>query len=128
VTPERINQLFQTGAISSEEHSFLMKKLFFQETRISGFAWASLLCAALAWLLMLSFTKGRQSFALLPGEGRLIAGLILAPLSLIFYYLARKEIRESAGEVGGLAIAARGQAVAIAILLIIVPALFLMMW
>jgi hypothetical protein len=125
MTIERVNELFQSGSITLEEHSFLIRKLSPPERQISNYAWASLLCAAAAWTLMLKFTKNGQEFAFLSREGKITTTMILAPLSLVFYYLARKEARENE-EVGGLEIAARGQALSIALLLIVV--LFLLMY
>ncbi len=121
---ERINQLFENGLITSEEHQFLVRQLYSSEKRTSRFAWYSLLSAALGWLLSLKFTVSGEEYALLPSEARFKVAAVLAPLGLVFYYLARREIRNNL-EVGGLEIAARGQAISIAILVIVIPVLLL---
>jgi len=125
MTIERINELFQSGSISSEEHSLLLKKLHSIERPVSSFAWLSLLCSGIAWILMLKFTKNGREFQLLPGDTRLWVGTMLPSISLIFYYLAKKEISKGEGK-KGLEIAARGQALALALLGIVIPVLLLM--
>jgi hypothetical protein len=125
MTIERIDELFRNGNITVEEHSFLLRKIHPIEKSISNFAWLSLLCSGLAWILMLKYTKNGEEYQLLPGDVRLWVGVLLPTLSLVFYYLAKNEIREKEGK-KGLEIAVRGQALAIAILVIVIPVFVLM--
>jgi hypothetical protein len=125
MTIERIDELFRNGTITIEEHSFLLRNIHPTEKSISGFAWLSLLCSGLAWILMLKFTRGGEEYQLLPGNVRIWVGVILPTLSLFFYYLAKKEIREKEGK-KGFEIAVRGQVLAIAILVIVIPVIVMM--
>lgn len=117
---ERLNELFGSGYITAKEHSFLLRKLYPFEKRTSYFAWASLLVASLNWILMLKFTFNDDVYELLSGSGRLTAGTILAPLSLIFFFLAVKEIRKR-DDVKGFEIAIAGLTLATALLTIVIP-------
>jgi hypothetical protein len=121
---ERINQLFEEGLITSEEHQSLVKQFCSNYKKTSRFVWASLITASIGWLIMLSYTVNGSERALLSSENRGFAGAIFGFQSLIFYYIAKLEIKNSL-DVGGLEIAARGQALSIAILLIVVPVLLL---
>ena len=120
ISVERLNHLFESGNLSAREYSFLLHKLYPVEKRTSYFAWACLLCAALNWILMLKFTLSDDVYQLLTGEGRQTAGTILAPLAVIFFFLAAREIRKQQN-VKGFEIAVAGLAIAVAILTIVVP-------
>lgn len=125
MTLERVNQLFRDGVISAEEHGFLVAILAPSPKRTSGFAWACLVCAAVGWILMMTFTVNGQQWSLLPsGEARLAVGGILSTLSLIMFLVARRETKTRA-DVGGQSIAAAGLAIAVAILSIVIPVVLL---
>jgi hypothetical protein len=121
---ERINQLFEEGIITTQEHQFLIKKLYASNKVTSIFAWASLWSASFGWLLMLKFTVNGREYALSPSEHKLSIGVISGLLGLAFYYLARRDIKNSS-EVSGGEIAARGQAISLVILSLIIPVLLL---
>ena len=120
ISVERLNTLFDEGYITAKEYSFLLRKLYPFEKKTSYFAWASLLVASLNWILMLKFTFNDDVYELLSGSGRLTAGTILAPLSLIFFLLAVKEIRKH-DDVKGFEIAIAGLTLATALLTIVIP-------
>src|ERR1044071_1028334 len=116
MTIERINELFQNGSVTSEEHSFLVHKIYPRERSVSNFAWLSILCSVVAWILMLKFThKNGKEYQLLPNEYRTWVGAILPVVALVFYYLAKIEIGPM-NEKQGIEIAARGQTLALAML------------
>jgi len=124
ISIDRINELFQSGHISPDEHSLLLQRFYPREKRISRFALACLFCSVFTWILMLKFTTYTNTYELLSGEGRLIAGTILPPVSLIFYYLAVREMRE-VKDVGGSRIAVAGLALALALLTLAIPVLLM---
>lgn len=118
ISVERLTFLFENGNITAREYSFLLQKLYPTEKRTSYFAIASLLCAALNWILMLKFTVSGEEYQLLTGQGRQTAGTILAPLAVIFFFLAAREINKQEN-IKGLAIAAADLAIATVILTIV---------
>ena len=127
ISVSRLNELFQTGKITADEHSFLMDQLYpyKPEIRISVFALASLITASINWILMLKFTSGDKVYQLLTGEGRTTAGSILAPLAVIFFIAAIFEIKHRENT-KGFSIAVAGLTIAIALLTLIIPSKFLL--
>jgi hypothetical protein len=125
MTIARINQLYELGAISPAEHDLLIRKVVGIERRISISAVLCLLCAMAGWALMLTFTRNGERFGLLEdGESRQIAGLILAPLSLVFFFVAKETIRRD-DTLKGMSIAWMGLGMALLILSIVVPVLLM---
>jgi hypothetical protein len=89
----RLNQLFQNGSISSEEHIFLVEKLFPAAERISIFAIASLITSITAFILTLKYTSGGHEYSLLSGDGRALAMTVFCPISILLAFIAYKEFR-----------------------------------
>lgn len=121
---ERINALLQNGSISEFEHNALIKEFYPVEKKLSGFALASLLIAALNWVLILEFNYHDEIYQLLSAKNRYYVSLLPAPASLLFFFLAVNEIK-TRENTKGFSLAIAGLTLALAILSIIIP-VFLM--
>lgn len=124
ISLERVNQLFKDGSITSTEHSELIKKLYPFEKKISAFAVLSLILSSINWILILKFSYGDDVYQLLTGENRYYVSLFMAPISLIFFFLAYSQIKKD-DQTKGFSIAIAGATLAVAILSVTIPVFFM---
>jgi hypothetical protein len=117
---ERINQLFQNGNITANEHSALIGKFYPVEKKVSVFALLSLITASINWILMLKFTYHDDVYTLLSAGNKYYISLFLVPLSLLLFAFAIHEINRKEN-VKGFGIAIAGLTLALAILSITIP-------
>ncbi len=120
VSVERLNELLYGNNISSQEHSFLLQKLYPVEKQISTFAWLCLVTAVVSWISFLTFSYGEAKFELMSGANRFRVISVLAPLAIAFFYFAYREIRTKQ-DIKGFNIALIGAAIAMTQLTIIIP-------
>lgn len=93
MTIECINQLFENGLITSEEHQELINQTIGNPKPTSKYNKLTFFFALCGYLLMLTFTKNGHTFSLLSnGNQRLWAGAIFSALGLFTFYKYRKEI------------------------------------
>lgn len=120
---DRINELFQKGEITGNEHHELLELARPAPQQTAGMAIACLVCGIAGWISMLTFTiNGRVVGLLQSGEARLAAGGICSFLTIILYVLAKQRIGAEPG-VGGRCIAVAGLTIALMLASIIVPVL-----
>jgi hypothetical protein len=93
ISVERLNALFHSGAISSQEHSHLISTLFPSPARISKFAIASFVVSICSWVLMLKYTSSGETYELLNGDGRTVVMTLLSPIALALAYVGMREIQ-----------------------------------
>jgi hypothetical protein len=63
VSVERLNELLYSNNISSQEHSYLLRKLYPVEKQISTFAWLCLATAVVSWISFITFSYGEAKTA-----------------------------------------------------------------
>ncbi|MDF2192756.1 hypothetical protein [Paraflavitalea sp. CAU 1676] len=93
MTIDRINQLFENGHISAEEHNELINQSVAVVKKNSTYSYWTIGLGLTGYLLMLTFTKNGHEFSLLGnGTQRLWAGTIFSLLGLFTFLKARAEI------------------------------------
>lgn len=120
ISVDRLNELFYTNSISSQEHSYLLKKLYSVEKRISVFAWLCVSFAVISWVCLLKFDFNGKIFELMSGKNKFYVMSVLAPLVLFFFYLTYRDIKNNQN-VKGFKIALIGATIAVAQLTVAIP-------
>ncbi|PWV47673.1 hypothetical protein [Chitinophaga sp. S165] len=87
MTIERINHLYQEGAITSEEHNELINRTITAGAINSPYSYLTLFFALAGYFSMLTFTKnGNTIFSIFSnGNQRLWAGMICSALGLAVF-------------------------------------------
>jgi hypothetical protein len=124
---ERLNDIFYAGYISPQEHSFLLRKLYAVEKKISVYAWLCLSCALVSWISFLEFSFGETDYTLTSSDNKTRLVSVFAPLAIIFFCLTYREVK-SKYNVKGLEIALVGVSVAVAQLTIIIPVWLMLLY
>lgn len=117
---ERLNELFYNQNITSQEHSYLLDKVYPIEKKVSVFAWLCLSCAVIAWLSMMRFNHRGAKYELMSADYSLYVASFLTTTALVFYYLSYREIHKKR-RLAGSNIALIGLTLTIAELTVTVP-------
>jgi hypothetical protein len=120
---ERINQLFQGGYITAEEHNLLIQQKVGSPKKKFTYSLLTFIVGLAGNLLMLVFTKNGTQFALLSdGKHRLWAGAICSVLGIFTFLKARKEMSRPQNNEH---FAYIGIGIIITLLLIVIPIFFM---
>jgi hypothetical protein len=119
IPDERLDELFDNGHISSKEYSFLMRKLYSTEKKISVYSVLCLVVSAISWVSFLKFEFGDDVYQLMSGSMRFKVVSFLAPMAVFFAVLAFREIKSR--NRNGVEVAIVGCTIAIAQLTIVIP-------
>lgn len=122
MTTERIDYLYDSGVITSEEYNELMERPVVKESKgNSPASYMTLILALIGYTLMLTYTKnGHTSGFLSNGNQRLLAGIIFSILAICAFFVSKKwRVAENYKD----NYAQIGLGVVISILMIVIPVL-----